>query len=120
MDIPGYAEVVVEDVNFNIFLTYYLIIMKFELTIPEYIEGDSFKTEWVKGFEIYTELLNDSIVISANREGLITLATQLLTLAQDSVPDGYHFHLTDLGGLNEGSIELIFNKEQYPRGSLIK
>lgn len=87
--------------------------MKIELDIPEYIEGNGFKTEWIKGFEIYTEVLNDSIVISANREGLITLAIQILSLAQENVPDGCHFHLTDLGGLNKGSVELTFSKENF-------
>ena len=48
------------------------------------------KVEWVDGFEIKVVAENGEIVIFANREGLLSLAKQLMTLA-DGVP-GDHIH----------------------------
>ena len=48
------------------------------------------KIEWVEGFEISAIAENSKIVISANREGLLSLAKQLTALA-DSIP-GEHIH----------------------------
>ena len=46
-------------------------------------------------------------VIRANRNGLITLAKALLTLAQENVPSGAHIHLDEFNFLEEDSSELI-------------
>ena len=46
-------------------------------------------------------------VIKANREGLISLAKILLTLAQENVPSGAHVHMDAFNFLEEGSQELI-------------
>jgi len=43
-------------------------------------------------------------------KGLISLANHLLNLAQDDFPKGYHFHLDDYGCFEEGSNELIIEK----------
>ncbi len=47
------------------------------------------KIEWVDGFEIKAVAENGEIVISANREGMLSLAKHLTTLA-DGVPGGPH------------------------------
>ncbi len=39
------------------------------------------KIEWVEGFEIMAAAENGKIVISANREGLLSLAKHLTALA---------------------------------------
>ena len=46
-------------------------------------------------------------VICANRNGLITLAKALLTLAQENVPSGAHIHLDEFNFLEEDSSELV-------------
>ena len=66
------------------------------------------KMEWVEGFEIKAAAENGEIVISANREGLLSLAKQLTALA-DGVP-GDHIHYDESNSLEEGSAELIIER----------
>ena len=66
------------------------------------------KIEWVDGFEIKVVAENDGIVISANREGLLSLAKQLTALA-DGVP-GDHIHYDTYNSLVEGSTEVTIEK----------
>ena len=61
--------------------------------------------EWVDGFEIRTAAENNIIVISANKEGLLSLAKQLTALAEGAPGD--HIHYDDQNSLEEGSAELI-------------
>lgn len=63
------------------------------------------KIEWVDGFGIKTAIENGEIVISANREGMLSLAKQLNALA-DGVP-GDHIHYDEYNSLEEGSTEMI-------------
>ena len=63
---------------------------------------------WVDGFEITVRIDNGTAVISANREGLISLANHLKSLAEE--PSGSHIHLDVYNSLEEGSSELIFEK----------
>ena len=65
---------------------------------------------WVDGSEISTRIDGDQIVISANREGLLSLAENLRTLAEE-FPGG-HFHLDEYNSLEEGSAELIVEKTE--------
>ena len=60
---------------------------------------------WVDGFEITVRIDNGTAVISANREGLISLANHLKSLAEE--PSGSHIHLDVYNSLEEGSSELI-------------
>lgn len=50
------------------------------------------------------------MIISANNEGLLSLARHLLTLVQNEVPIGTHIHLDEYNLLEEGSIDLIVEK----------
>ena len=61
--------------------------------------------EWVDGFEIKAVAEKGEIVISANREGLLSLAKQLTALAE-GVP-GDHIHYDAYNSLEEGSAEMI-------------
>ena len=63
---------------------------------------------WVDGFEITVRIDNGTAVISANREGLISLANHLKSLAEE--PSGSHIHLDVYNSLEEGSSELSFEK----------
>ncbi len=62
------------------------------------------KIEWIDGSGIKTAIENKEIVISANREGLLSLAKQLTALA-DGVP-GDHIHYDAYNSLEEGSAEM--------------
>ena len=64
--------------------------------------------EWVKGFEIKAVTENGEIVISANREGLLSLAKQLTALAE-GVP-GDHIHYDKGNSLSEDSAEMIIER----------
>ena len=61
---------------------------------------------WIDGFEISVRIENGAAVISANREGLLSLANYLKSLAEE--PLGTHIHLDAYNSLEEGSSELIF------------
>ena len=63
---------------------------------------------WIDGFEIRTAVNNNSIVISANREGLLSLAKHLTALA-DGEP-GEHVHYDEFNSLEEGSTEIIIER----------
>ena len=66
------------------------------------------KMEWVDGFEIRTAVKDNSIVISANREGLLSLAKHLMALADGEA--GSHIHYDAYNSLEEGSTEIIVEK----------
>ncbi len=66
--------------------------------------------KWEDGFTIATRLDGDSIVITANREGLLSLAENLKTLAEEEGRS--HFHLDEYNSLEEGSKELIIEKAE--------
>ena len=65
---------------------------------------------WVDGSEISARIDGEQIVISANREGLLSLAENLKTLAEEHPGD--HFHLDEYNSLEEGSVELIVEKTE--------
>lgn len=72
--------------------------------------GVHMRTEWDDYSEILVSKDENVVLIKANQAGLITLARHLLTLAQGSVPPGYHLHYDDYGGLEEGSVEMILER----------
>ena len=65
--------------------------------------------KWKDGFKIAVEVNNNTVTISANKEGLLSLANLLTALAQDNTP-GAHFHLDEYNSLDENSTELIVEK----------
>lgn len=66
------------------------------------------KIEWENGFEIETAVENGGIIISANREGLLSLAKQLTALAE--AEPGDHIHYDENNSLAEGSMEMIIER----------
>ena len=66
------------------------------------------KIEWVEDFKIKVIARNNEIVLSANREGLLSLAKHLTALA-NGVP-GDHIHYDEYNSLEEGSAEMIIEK----------
>ena len=84
--------------------------MKKEIELIEYNEKKGIQFEWDKGFSIRTDVNGGEIVISANSEGLTSLARHLLTLAQSAVPVGSHVHLDEYNSLEDGSVDLMIEK----------
>ena len=68
------------------------------------------KVEWADGFKIRVSNDNNEVTISANREGMLSLAKQLTALA-DGVP-GDHIHYDEYDSLEEGSVEMIIERIQ--------
>ena len=64
--------------------------------------------EWIDGFEIKAVIENNEIVISANREALLSLAKHLTALANE-IP-GDHIHYDENNSLEEGSAEMIIER----------
>lgn len=66
------------------------------------------RVEWVDGFETKAVAENGEIVISANRAGMLSLAKQLMALADGVAGD--HIHYDDQSSLEEGSTEMIIER----------
>ena len=66
------------------------------------------KINWVNGSENRVNRDQNEVVISANREGLLSLAGQLTALAE-GVP-GDHIHYDENNSLEKGSAELIIER----------
>ena len=66
------------------------------------------RIEWIEGFEIRVTSEHKETVITANREGLLSLARQLTVLAGQQ--PGSHIHYDQQNSLEEGSSELIVVK----------
>lgn len=73
-------------------------------------------TWWDDGTVLRAEVWESperTVVISGNSAGLVSLARHLLTLAQDSVPDGRHLDFdTYCGWLEEGSAAIRIEVEK--------
>ena len=66
------------------------------------------KVEWVDGFEIQVKIQDGTAVISANKEGLLSLAKQFTALAE-GIP-GDHIHYDEYNALEDGSSEMIVER----------
>ena len=64
--------------------------------------------EWDDGFTIKVNVDQDTVVVSANKEGLHSLAKQLMALADSDV--GSHIHYDEYNSFESGSNEMIIQK----------
>ncbi|MBL9029159.1 MAG: hypothetical protein JNK42_01645 [Caedimonas sp.] len=83
---------------------------KIEVYVPDYDPSIGLKFEWDDDPVISTSFQKNEIIISANKDGLVSLARHLLMLAQDKVPKGHHIHLDEFSGLEDKSVPLIIEK----------
>ena len=66
---------------------------------------------WEDGFTVKVRVEDgDTVVISANKEGLLSLARQLTDLANEET--GCHIHYDAYNSLEDGSSELIIEKTE--------
>ena len=68
------------------------------------------KTEWIDGSVIRVKADKKEVTISANKEGLLSLAGQLMALAEGMPGD--HIHYDEYNSLEEGSAEMIIDKTE--------
>lgn len=85
--------------------------MVYQIEVPEYSGGHGLRFIWEDGFSIEASIQNGCVLISANKQGLVSLARHLLALSQDSIPEGWHFHLDSSNSLEDGSCEIIFERK---------
>ena len=64
--------------------------------------------KWVDGAEIRVTIENGAVTMTANKEGLLSLATQLAALAEAA--PGSHIHYDEYNSLEEGSAEMIIER----------
>lgn len=86
--------------------------MELKIEIPPFTKEKGIDYKWENNFVIEASIVNGTIVIKANREGLTSLANHLLNLAQENVPPGHHLHFDEFNSLEESSAELIIEKMQ--------
>ncbi len=85
--------------------------MKLDIDIPEY-DNEGTDVIWEKDSKINISYDEYSAYICANKEGLISLAKQLLYFAYNDFPDGVHVHYDDFFcDLENGSKELIIERK---------
>ncbi len=63
---------------------------------------------WKDGFTIKVRGDEKEVIISANKEGLVSLANQLKALANESI--GCHIHYDEYNSLEDGSSDLIIER----------
>ena len=66
--------------------------------------------EWENGFTVKVSVEENTVVISANSEGLLSLASQLTALANEST--GSHIHYDEYNSLENNSSEMIIEKTE--------
>ena len=64
--------------------------------------------EWEDGFTIKVKVEENTVVISANKEGLLSLARHLTDLADAEV--GRHIHYDEYNSLEEDYSEMIIER----------
>ena len=73
-----------------------------------FIEETIMELKWEDGFMIRNSINDQTVILSANREGLLSLAYQLMALASET--PGSHVHYDEYTSLVDGSNELIIEK----------
>ena len=81
-------------------------------------EDGTMQIPWVDGFEIRVRVDragdgSEQVVISAIREGLLSLAKQMTAMAE--APESSHLHYDENNSLEQGSTELIVERIPYNR-----
>ena len=66
---------------------------------------------WKDGFSVKVRIDGGTVVISANKEGLLSLAAQLKALAE--AQPGSHIHYDGFNSLEEGSAEMIIKNISF-------
>lgn len=69
------------------------------------------KINWLDDARIGVRFEGSEVLISANRDGLLSLADQLTALAEE-LP-GAHIHYDEYNSLEEGSCELIIENKDF-------
>ena len=83
--------------------------MKITLEIPDY-DGRATDVIWKQDAAVRVDIFGRGVVITANSDGLISLAKQMMYLAEETVPSGCHVHYDDLFLSGGSASSLIIDK----------
>ena len=84
--------------------------MNVVINVNKYSKECGIELKWESNYKIIVNNCNNELIISANREGLLSLANHLINLSQLDVPIGTHIHLDEYNSLEEGSVDMVIQK----------
>ncbi len=85
--------------------------MKIHIDIPDY-DGDGLDVIWDAGSRYAIHVDDGYVCITANKEGFISLAKQMLYMAHNDLPAGSHVHLDSFfTKMDNQEYELVIGKE---------
>lgn len=80
------------------------------LTIPSHDTG-GFDFIWEDNSIIKTSINKDVFIVTANKEGLISLGRHLIALAQQNIKDTDYLSFDEFNDLEKGSKRIAFVKD---------
>ena len=84
--------------------------MKKNIEIPDY-DGNALDVIWEKSAKYSININANNVVLSANKNGLISFAKQMLYMAYSELPKGSHVHYDDFfTKIETNDFELIIEK----------
>lgn len=88
--------------------------MRVHVDVPDF--DGALHMVWEPEFELSATIEGRFIHLRGNRAGLLSLARLLLTLVDERVGEGAHWHLDPppVGGLEPGSANVIIGREGSP------
>lgn len=84
--------------------------MKITLDIPDY-DGNGIDVVWETGSKYAINIDDNSVVISANKNALVSIAKQMLYMAYNTLPKGSHVHYDSFFTKMNEEYELVIEKE---------
>lgn len=85
--------------------------MKISIDIPDY-DGNALDVIWEPDSKYEVSVSDNSVVISANQSGLVSLAKQMMYMAYNNLPTGSHVHYDSFfTNTNEDSYEIVIEKQ---------
>lgn len=86
--------------------------MKIILEVPDY-DGEALDVIWENGANYKIDVSSNEIVLSANQQGLISLAKQMLYMAHNDLLIGSHVHYDSFfTKLNTSKFNLLIERQE--------
>ena len=83
--------------------------MKIKIDIPDY-DGNAMDVIWEKNANYVVNVNEEEVIISANKQALISFARQMLYMAYNDLPIGSHVHYDEFFTKSITKKELIIEK----------
>lgn len=83
--------------------------MKIKIDIPDY-DGNAMDVIWEKNANYVVNVDEEEVIISANKQALISFARQMLYMAYNDLPIGSHVHYDEFFTKSITKKELVIEK----------